>query len=214
MPRTKECFSVSARRGTIRPYCAWEGNPQACLTLIYRQPMARIATASEACGLVCCAICTSWGEAAASFLSLPLPHVCFQPWMLKKVMLLDSLPLCSISCSSDLSPLNCSIHLPTIGAVMTFEPCTCFNCLWVFTRVCPMLVKNLVTAARTSQGEYSLVGKSIFAGAYITFYWSTRLEIFTVCVQTQKLNFPRCSLHFINPRSIVAWVILFSVAFH
>ncbi len=37
---------------------------QACLTLIYRQPMARIAAASKACGSVRCTIYTSQGEAA------------------------------------------------------------------------------------------------------------------------------------------------------
>ncbi len=41
--------------------------------LIYQQSMARITTASEACGSVRCAIYTSRGEAAALCLGLPLP---------------------------------------------------------------------------------------------------------------------------------------------
>ncbi len=43
---------------------------------------------------------------------------------------------------------------------------------------------------------------------YLTFCWRIQLEVFTVRVQTQKLNFTRVSLHFINPRSIMARVIL------
>ncbi len=42
-----------------------EGISQACLTLIYQQQMARIVAAAEACDLVCYAIYTSRGEAAA-----------------------------------------------------------------------------------------------------------------------------------------------------
>ncbi len=43
---------------------------------------------------------------------------------------------------------------------------------------------------------------SILARAYLTFYWSIRLEIFTMWVLTQKLNVPRVSFHFINPCNI------------
>ncbi len=51
------------------------GIPRACLTLIYQQPMARVATASETCSSVHCAVYTSWGEAAAPHLDVPLPQV-------------------------------------------------------------------------------------------------------------------------------------------
>ncbi len=49
--------------------------PCARLTLIYRQPMAWITAASEACGSVRCTVYTSREEAAAPHLSLPLPQV-------------------------------------------------------------------------------------------------------------------------------------------
>ncbi len=54
------------------------GIPCACLTLIYQQLMARIATVSEACGPVHYAVYTSRGEFAAPRLNLPLPQVYFQ----------------------------------------------------------------------------------------------------------------------------------------
>ncbi len=51
------------------------GIPQACLTLIYQQPMAWIAAAFEACGSVHSAMYTSWGEAAVQRPGLPLLQV-------------------------------------------------------------------------------------------------------------------------------------------
>ncbi len=56
-------------------YLYTRGIPWACLILIYQQPMARIAAAFEACGLVHCAVYTSQGEAVTLCLSLPLVHV-------------------------------------------------------------------------------------------------------------------------------------------
>ncbi len=97
------------------------------------------------------------------------------------------------------------IHLPTIAAIMTLGPCTHFNCLWISSRICPISVKNLITAC-TSHAK-SFMRTSIFACAYLAFYWSTWLKIFTVCIQTQKLNFPWVWLRFINHRSIKAQTI-------
>ncbi len=122
-------------------------------------------------------------------------------------MLSGSILLCGISCTSDPPPLNCYIHLPTIVAIMTFGPYARFNCSWISTCIRLILVKNLIIAC-TSHAEYSFTGTSIFTRAYLTFYWSIRLEIFTVCVQTQKLNFPLYLLHFVNHRSILASAIL------
>ncbi len=107
---------------------------------------------------------------------------------------------------SDLPPLNCSIHLSTIAAVDLWTMYT-FNCWWISTHICSIPIKNHSTS-HTLYAEHSFAGKSIFAGAYLAFYWSDRLEIFTVCIETQKLNFPRVSLHFINPCSILARAIL------
>ncbi len=81
------------------------GIPRACLTLIYQQPTARIAAASEACGSVCCAIYTSREDAAPPRLSLPLPQVYSQ--------------LNTVSC---IDPLNSQFsYLPPVAAlVLTF----------------------------------------------------------------------------------------------
>ncbi len=77
-PRSKECLSVCARRNMSVHTVHEEGIPWTCITLIYRQTMARIVAASEACGLVCCAIYTSQGEVAVLRFGLPLPLVYFQ----------------------------------------------------------------------------------------------------------------------------------------
>ncbi len=58
------------------------GSARACLTLIYRQLMTRIAATSEECGSVRCAIYTSWEEAAAPRLGFPLPRVYSRLYML------------------------------------------------------------------------------------------------------------------------------------
>ncbi len=86
-------------------------------------------------------------------------------------MLLDCLLLCGISCTFDPPPLNCSIHLPTTVVVVTFGPCTHFNCLRISAPVCPILVKNRITSC-TAHAKYSFKGTSIFACAYFAFYWS------------------------------------------
>ncbi len=109
--------------------------------------------------------------------------------------------------TSDLPPLNCFIHLPTTAAVMTFIPCTHFNCSWISTGLHPVPIKNLITP-RTSHAKYSFTGTSTFAHAYLAFYWNIRPEILTACVETSKLNFPRVWLHFINTGSLTLRAIL------
>ncbi len=71
----KNFFSFCKARHVLSILCIRRGIPRACLTLIYRHAMARIAAASEACGSARCAIYSNRGEAAVSCLSLPLPEV-------------------------------------------------------------------------------------------------------------------------------------------
>ncbi len=65
-----ECVSLNGHFPSI---LFTETDP--CLTFILRQPMARIAAASEACGSVRFTVYTNRGEAATSHLGLPLPQV-------------------------------------------------------------------------------------------------------------------------------------------
>ncbi len=71
-------FSFCEAWHVLSILCMRREIPWACLTLIYRQPMPRIAAASEACGLVCCTVYTNRGEAAVLHLGLPLPQVYFR----------------------------------------------------------------------------------------------------------------------------------------